>query len=362
MPDNQNKQMPNNKKPKIQSTRSAGSFFVWFLSLLALLVASISAVLGYYAWLELNKRLDQAGVDRQSIAHEVATIDESVKLQSFKKEIKEKVENVDQQIEGLNTKLQQQENIQTQINESAQETLAYINRSQMGWGLKEVEHVLRMANHRLQIERDVAGAITALNAANTRLHELNDDRLLPIRESISNQIGILKNFPYPDWVGVSLHIDNVLNGLKRNLIKDARQEKNKLDQKKNESSSDQNKSAWKKLVDDVKNSISDSVTITREEQKLKLFISQQEKQNAYEFLRLKLLGAKYAVASRDDETYHRELEAALAWLDNTDTLNNKKDLEDELDELNAIDLEPKLPDINEPGMLLLETLEAIENS
>ena len=60
-------------------------------------------------------------------------------------------------------------------------------------------------------ERDVIGAITALNAANKRLHELNDDRLLSIRESISNQIGVLKNFPYPDWVGISLDLDNILN-------------------------------------------------------------------------------------------------------------------------------------------------------
>ena len=112
----------------------------------------------------------------------------------------------------------------------------------------------------------------------------------------------------------------------------------------------------------MKSSISDSVTITREEQKLKLFISQQEKQNAYEFLRLKLLGAKYAVASRDNEAYHRELEAALAWLKNTDSLNNKSDFVGELEELNSVNLEPKLPNIDEPGILLQETLETIENS
>ena len=361
MPENQNK--AGNKSSKSNTTKSSsGSFFLGLLSIVTLLIAVTGIVFGYYAWLELNKRLNQASVDRQSIAHEVATIDESVKLQNFKKQIQDRVETVDQQIEGLTSKIQQQENIQAQISESTKETLAHINRSQMGWGLKEAEHILRMANHRLQIERDVAGAITALKAADTRLYELNDDRLLPIRESISNQIGTLKNFPYPDWVGISLHLDNVLNGLKRDLIKDAQQQKQNLGQKENSSEQEQNKTGWKKLVDGVKSSISDSVTITREEQKLKLFISQQEKQNAYEFLRLKLLGAKYAVASRDDETYHRELEAAIAWLKNTDSLNKKHDLEEELDELNSVNLEPELPDISEPVILLQETLETIENS
>lgn len=362
MSEHQNKQADSNPPSKTKTQSSSGTFFIGFISLVALLIAIGSIALGYYAWLELNKKLDQASVDRQSIAHEVATIDESVKLQNFKKQIEEKVSDVDHQIEGITEKLQQQESIQKQINESAQETLAYLNRSQMGWGLKEVEHVLRMANHRLQIERDVIGAITALNAANKRLHELNDDRLLSIRESISNQIGVLKNFPYPDWVGISLDLDNILNGLKRNLIKDAQNQRDKISKENEKKEPSSEKTGWKNIIEGMKSSISDSVTITREEQKLKLFISQQEKQNAYEFLRLKLLGAKYAVASRDNEAYHRELEAALAWLKNTDSLNNKSDFVGELEELNSVNLEPKLPNIDEPGILLQETLETIENS
>lgn len=83
---------------------------------------------------------------------------------------------------------------------------------------------------------------------------------------------------------------------------------------------------------------------------------------AYEFIRMKLLGAKYAVASRDDDAYHQELGAALSWLESTDTLKNKKEIIGELSELNDINLEPVLPDITEANSLLLETMETINNS
>lgn len=358
---NQNTKPENTTKNTKQS--SGGNFFIGLLAFLALLIAGASIGLGYYAWLELNKRHNQAAVDRKSIAHEIATIDENVKLLGFKKQVQQSIETMDQQLIEQSQQIEQQASLIERLNFSTQETIAHVNRSQLGWGLKEVEHVLRMANHRLRIERDVAGAITALNAASTRVQELNDERLLPVRESILKQIGKLKNFPYPDWIGISLQLDNTLAGIKRTLIKETKQDKEEAETNQNNAEIDNEpKSAWQKLTQDIKNSINNSVKITREEQKLKLFISQQDKQRAYEFLRMKLLGAKYAVASRDNESYHREIEAALAWLENTDTINNSKELTSDLEELSNIDLEPKLPDITQPNTLLIDILENIEKS
>lgn len=343
-----------------------GRFFIGLLSLLALLLSGAGIAVGYKAWLDLNNRMDQAAVDRQSIAHEVATIDESTKLQNFKKQIESEVTSMTSTVSGLTSKIEKQAQAHKGVELATEETLAHVNRSQLGWGLKETEHVLRMANHRLRIERDVSGTIAALKAASARLHELKDPRLLPVRESVSKQVGKLKNFPYPDWVGISLQLDNILAGLKQTVIKNAKQQQEKSsmeeEPKAAEESSPKNSSGWGKLVDGVKNSINDSIKVTREDQKLKMFISEQENQQAYEFLRAKLLGAKYAVASRDDDAYHQELEAALAWLESTDTLQSKKEMIGDLSELNDINLEPELPDITEANTLLVETMETINNS
>ncbi len=347
-----------NSTPK---SGGGGRFLIGLLSLLALLLSGAGITVGYKAWLDLNKRLDQAAVDRQSISHEVATIDEGIKLQNFKKQIETNVSSINQTVEDLSSQIQNQAKAQKDVELLTQETLQHVNRSQLGWGLREAEHVLRMANHRLRIERDIAGTITALKAASSRLHELNDPRLLPVRESVSKQVGKLKNFPYPDWVGISLEIDNILAGLKQTVIKNAK-DKQKISSANKDEEPKEERTGWGKLIDGVKDSINESIKVTRDEQKLKVFISEQESLQAYEFIRMKLLGAKYAVASRDDNTYHQELEAALSWLESTDTLHNKREIISDLSDLNDINLEPELPDITEAASLLLETMETINNS
>lgn len=356
---------PSPQKNKAAKKSGGGSFFIGLLSLLALLLAGGGIALGYQAWLDMNQRLDQATVDRQSISHEVATIDESIKLQNFKKQVENNVSSINKTVNDLAQQIDQQAASQKGVELAAKETLQHVNRSQLGWGLKETEHVLRMANHRLRIEQDISGTIAALKAASTRLHELNDPRLLPVRESVSKQVGKLKNFPYPDWVGISLEIDNILAGLKQSIINNAKGQREDIstaeEKPQDNTEKDSSKSGWGKLVDGVKSTINDSIKVTREDQKLKMFINKQESEQAYEFLRVKLLGAKYAVASRDDDTYHQELEAALAWLKSTDTLADKKEIIADLGELNDINLEPELPDITEANTLLLETMETINN-
>jgi uroporphyrin-3 C-methyltransferase len=361
MSDNMKPSTANPPASNTATKSSGGGFLIGLIALLALALSGAGIAFGYKAWQELGTRLDQAAVDRQSISHEVATIDEGIKLQNFKKQIEKNVDSINQTVDELSSKLENQAKTQKDIELAAQETLQHVNRSQLGWGLKETEHVLRMANHRLRIERDVPGTITALKAASSRLHELNDPRLLPIRESVSKQVGKLKNFPYPDWVDINIQIDNILAGLKESIIKNAKDKQKVNAAKEVNNQNDEERTGWEKLVDGVKDSINDSIKVTRDEQKLKMFINEQESLQAYEFIRIKLLGAKYAVASRDDNAYHQELEAALSWLESTDTLNTKKVIIEELTVLNNINLEPELPDITAANSLLLETMETINN-
>jgi uroporphyrin-3 C-methyltransferase len=352
----------NSEPAPTKSTNTGSGFFIGLLSLLALLLAGAGVALGYKAWLDLNTRLDQTSIDQQTIANEIAIIDQNPKLQNFKNQIENNIASTNLQVTNLAKQLQQQADAQKGIELATKETLQHVKRSQLGWGLKETEHLLRMANQNLRINRDVEAAIAALKAASTRLNELNDQRLLPVRESISKQVGKLKNFPYPDWVGISLQLDNLLAGLKQNIIKNAEKQRDNTSTFDSKTSDSKHQGAWGKLVDGVKNTINESIKVTREDEKLKMFISEQENQQAYEFLRAKLLSAKYAVTSRDDDTYHRELEAAINWLNSTDTLRDKSSIIAELEELNDINLEPELPDITEANSLLMQTAETINNS
>lgn len=352
----------NSQKAVNKQNVKTGNYLIGFLSFLAILFTVIGISLGYYAWLELNKKLDNATVDRHALSHDIATIDENAKLQSFKKQIHHHLDIFENKLTELSQQLDKQAELQEKISEITLETVTYVKRSQLIWGLKEVEHVLRMANHRLHIENDISGTIATMNAADLRLEELNDLRLSLVRESISKQISKLKNFPYPDLIGIRLQIDTMLVDLRSDLINSA-QTKTEMQNAINEKNiNDLEISWWKSFINNLKDLFSKSVTMTDEKQKMKLFVALQEKQQIYEYLRMKLLSAKYAITNNDDKTYHRELEAALAWLEGNKSIKYNKKLMHDIRELNSVNIEPELPNIKEPQALINDIVTDIENS
>ena len=56
----------------------------------------------------------------------------------------------------------------------------------------EVEYLLRLANQRLQLERDVEGAAALLRTADARLEEANNPALVPVRRAIAEELAALK--------------------------------------------------------------------------------------------------------------------------------------------------------------------------
>ena len=114
-------------------------------------------------------------------------------------------------------------------------------------------------------------------------------------------------------------------------------------------------------VDKAKVALGDSVNITHGEQKIALFIEEQEKKRAYDFLRNKLLGAKYSVSTRDNEVFHQQLSAAQAWLENNDEFTNRDSLIKKIEALNKNNLTPSLPDISEPSVLLTKYMDSLKD-
>lgn len=316
--------------------------------------------LAYYAWLELNERLAQATTERQSLADDIATIDESTEFLGFKEELQQQITALEQQVTGLSKQVKEQANQQENTRSLVQQSLASVNRSQLQWGLNETLYILHLASHRLLIERDISGTIAALGIASTRLHELNDSRLLPVRESISRQIQKLKTIPDPDWVGISLQLNNLLDRIRRDSV-NAKPTPNQRSEPRQPDPQESEPNLWQKLTGQVRDVIDDSITITRKASPSNLPTKHRGGTQTHEFLQTRLLSAKYALASRNSQGYHHELESALTWLETSAPLKNISGLADELGNLNSVNLEPELPDISEPSTLLADLLENIES-
>ena len=359
---------------KQKSSSAMLGFFVFLTFLLA--VAGIGA--GYYVWQQTQQQLKTAETERQALEHALGTLDENPRIQKFSRTFNKKIDETNSKVQKIGKDLTTVTKEQKQLASVVQETSDIVKRSQAEWMLKEVEHVLRMSQHRLLLDRDFDGAIAGLKAADKRLNDINDVRLILIRQSIARQTRTLKQFPHPDYVGIQLQLDNTIDQLKSGLIKQVDEI-----QKPNPSSEEQvatsakmaeeskpfdTKQLWEmskrfavETINKVRDALSNSVNITRGEQKVALFIEEQEKKRAYDFLRNKLLGAKYSVSTRDDAAFHQQLNAALAWLESNDQFTNSNALAKDIRALNKKNLAPALPDISEPSVLLAQYMELLKD-
>lgn len=374
---------PNNppSKPKANTNKQKSGgpllgFFVFLTFLLA--VAGIGA--GYYVWQQTQQQLNAAEVERQALEHALGNLNENPRMQKLTRNLNKKIDDVNSKYSKLHKDLNDVISEQERIASIAQNTSETLQRGRKAWMLKEVEHVLRMAQHRLLLDRDFKGALAGLKAADQRLNEIDDVRLIPVRKSIAKQTRTLNQFPHPDYTGIQLQLDNTIDRLKTGLLKQAVESQQPANASTKEEVITQADAAteqqtkpftaqqiWemiKKFANDtsqkVKAALSESVNITHGEQKIALFIEQQEKKRAYDFLRNKLLGAKYSVSARNDDAYHQQLNAALAWLEHNDQFTNREVLAKEIRELNKINLLPALPDISEPSAQLTKYMDILE--
>ena len=71
-----------------------------------------------------------------------------------------------------------------------------------GWSLREIEHLLVLANQRLQLgssAKDAQSALTALKIADQRLMEMNNPSLLATRQALSSEMAALSSIKPVDF-------------------------------------------------------------------------------------------------------------------------------------------------------------------
>ncbi|UCE89293.1 MAG: uroporphyrinogen-III C-methyltransferase, partial [Pseudomonadota bacterium] len=72
------------------------------------------------------------------------------------------------------------------------------------WLVAEAEYLIKLANHRLLLDRDVKTALSALGTADERLREAGDPALIPARRALASDMAALRAVPKPDISGISL--------------------------------------------------------------------------------------------------------------------------------------------------------------
>ena len=171
----------------------------WFGLFNFLLILAIVGAGGYYWWLEQQLLKD----------YEATIADLRAQLQtkaagSRLDRLDGGLSSVKGEIGALEGKLGELQTGQQGLRESSEKLYELFGRDRADWQLAEVEYLMRVAQHKLILENDFAGAAITLQAASDRIGLTGDPGLLPVRITISEEIAELKTRERPDLVGMTL--------------------------------------------------------------------------------------------------------------------------------------------------------------
>lgn len=108
-----------------------------------------------------------------------------------------------------------QDDLRDELSGRLAEVLAEGSAGARDWALAEAAYLLRIANHRLQLEHDVAAAAVLLGAADQVLAELDDFALGAVRSALAEEIAALRMVPGRDTHGIWLRIQALRNAASR---------------------------------------------------------------------------------------------------------------------------------------------------
>jgi uroporphyrin-3 C-methyltransferase len=257
------------------------------------------------------------------------------------------------QLEGRTAQLERAQRDVLQRQQELQDAVSSVyelaGRERQDWVMAEVEYLLLVANHRLQLAEDVDTAIAASTYADQRLRELGDPALLPIREQLAREIQTLKAVERPDINGLAVRLSGLSEQAERLPLAATHPRKfSEVRAQANGETGTPAASGWRKHAEAVWSELKTLVVIRRHDKPVRPMLSPVQERLTREVLRMKLEVARLALLEQDAAEFRAALQDAQSWL------QDRFDLEDaavssvrlDLDNLAAADVELELPDIS----------------
>lgn len=347
----------NTQLPAPVAKDQSGRRRIWPLWLLTLLTIALLVALALWNWQQWNNQqaLQQALADtREDVSRLDRMYGDSGSEQS-------------ERLRALESKLADQRELiatqQRQIDHNARELLEAGNRTRTDWLLAEAEYLLRVANQRLLIEKDIRGALAALEAGDDVLEESDDIGVYPVRQQLAKEILALKGIADVDRTGLYLTLEAAIDSVNR-LTDDALVHERapgfvtRADEALGDEAGGEPgllSQGWSR----VKNTLADVVVVRRLDEPVKPLLSPDQSAYARLNLQLMLEEAEMAVLRGHQELYERALtkadNAINDWYD--DTNPQVAALTQTLDELQGRNIDPQLPEISRSLELLKARLE-----
>lgn len=211
------------------------------------------------------------------------------------------------------------------------------------WTYAEVEYLLRLANQRLQLERDISGARSLLRTADERVAQADNPALTAVRRAIQSELAALDSVAAVDRTGLYLALVAQQEQLAKLPLK---QDVEQIVAEGGDTSPMDG--AWREQLSRLGEELKELVVIRRHDQAFEALITPKQEAYLRQNVRLQLEQAQLAVLDGNSQLLKASLEKATALIEryyNTKHGGVQASLK-KLRSLAAENIRPELPDIS----------------
>jgi uroporphyrin-3 C-methyltransferase len=178
--------------------------------------------------------------------------------------------------------------------------------------LAEVEQMLLIAGQQLQLSANVKAALIAMQSADTRLQRMDRAAFNGLRKTIAQDMGKLRALPSVDITSINLQLDNLTAAVDElPFIYQQRAAKKELT---SQPAAPKDETAWQTLLREIWQDAKHLVRIENTSHAEIPLLPPNQEFFLRENLKLRLLSARLALLSRDEEGFRQELKTAQLWI------------------------------------------------
>lgn len=329
------------------------------LSIFALLVAIVAIAIAGYLWQTGMQQQQLAQKNQGDISGAIQRVDQqSNQARELQRQLDRLSDGASQQQRQLE---QQINNLQQQLASQHKRLLSLSTTDRNDWLLAEAEYLMRLANQRLLMGKEIKGAQQLLKAADGIMLELDDSGLFPVRQALADDMAALRAAASVDLEGIYLKLSAAANQadqlrlieLPELAISPSSQQEATQPEAWQQRLETGVRAAWAKL--------SSYIQINRRDDIYKPLLAPEYEAAVRQNLRLMIEQAQMASLSGRQRLYEDSLGKARQWLINYYTLDKtaSQALITTIGELSQQQIEITLPDISGSLRALKQYLESI---
>ena len=177
--------------------------------------------------------------------------------------------------------------------------------------LAEVEQMLLIAGQQLQLSANVKAALIAMQSADARLQRMDRPAFNGLRKAIGQDMDKLRALPGVDITGINLQLDNLIAAVDELPL--VYQQRVAKKEEAMQASAPKNETAWQKLLREIWQDVKQLVRIEDTGKAEIPLLPPNQEFFLRENLKLRLLSARLALLSRDEDGFRYELKTAQLW-------------------------------------------------